>query len=350
MRKRNKFVVWILTAVLLGSTFLTACGSGSMGKMVVKVDNTKIGMNEMMYYIYQTEEEGNYYEELYSTYFDDSYWDMEYEEGYTFREFFKEETMSNAIRYTIFEEKAKKAGYSLSAEEKTEIAGQAQSFYEALSETQRTTMGLDVKEIAAIGEKIALSEKYHEEIMSGIQVDIELAEQRIDPDEHRQYDVEYIYVPTVKYDEEFNPTELSEEAKEDAYELILDILEKAKESEDFTDLIPEESLDMEAGIISFMEGDELFGAEFEKEALKLSNGQVSEQIVEEEDGYYIVKMLNDNSTESYDDEVAAMQERLVYEEFQKIFEQMKAEYKIEINKSIWDEIVIGNTIYESHSN
>ena len=84
--------------------------------------------------------------------------------------------------------------------------------------------------------------------------------------------------------------------------------------------------------------------------MKLSNGQVSEQIVEEEDGYYIVKMLNDNSTESYDDEVAAMQERLVYEEFQKIFEQMKAEYKIEINKSIWDEIVIGNTIYESHSN
>ena len=84
--------------------------------------------------------------------------------------------------------------------------------------------------------------------------------------------------------------------------------------------------------------------------MKLSNGQVSEQIVEEEDGYYIVKMLNDNSTESYDDEVAAMQERLVYEEFQKIFEQMKAEYKIEINKSIWDKIVIGNTIYESHSN
>ena len=350
MKRRNKFAAWILVATLLGSTLLTGCGSGSMGKTVVKVGNTKIGMNEMMYYIYQTEEEGSYYEELYSNYFDDSYWDMEYEEGYTFRDFFKEETMNHAIMHTIFEEKAEKAGYSLSKEEKTEIAEQAQSFYEDLSEAQKATMGLDAKEIAVIKEKMALSDKYYEEVMSGIQIEEELAEQRVDPDEHRQYDVEYIYIPTVEYDEEFNPTELSEEAKEDAYEMILDMLEEAKEADDFTELIPEDSLDIEAGVISFMEGDELFGAEFEKAALELSNGQISERIVEEEDGYYIVKMLNDNSMESYDDEVAAMQERLVYEEFQKIFEQMKAEYKIEIDKSIWDEIVIGNTIYESHSN
>ncbi len=348
MRKGKKLAALVLTAALMGSTLLTGCG-GSMGKTVVKIDKTQIGMDEMMYYIYQTEEDGSYYEELYTTYFGESYWEMEYEEGYTFRELSKDETMNVAIMYTIFEEKAEKAGYSLSEEEKSKIAESAQTFYDGLSDNQKTIMSLDVDEIAAIEEKIALSDMYYTEIMSGIQVDEETAAQRIDPDMYRQYDVEYIYIPTVEYDEEYNPVEFGAEEKQEAYTTISAMLPEAMEVDDFTELIPEDSLDMEAGTISFMEGDELFGAEFEKAALELSNGQVAEQIVEEEDGYYIVKMLNNNSTESYDDEVAAMQERLVYEEFQKIFEQMKAEYEIEINKSIWDEIVIGNTIYEGHS-
>ena len=115
--------------------------------------------------------------------------------------------------------------------------------------------------------------------------------------------------------------ELSEEERQEAYDTLLAMLPEAMESDDFTELIPEESLTLEAGTIEFMEGDELFGATFEKEALKLQNGQVADYIVEEEDGYYIIKMVNDNSMESYNDEVAAMQERLIYEEFQKVYRE-----------------------------
>jgi len=349
MKKGKKLAAWLFTGILLGSTLLTGCGGPDMGKTVVKVNDTKVGMDEMMYYIYQTEQEGNYYEELYSTFFGDSYWDMEYEEGYTFREFSKDETMNTAIMYTIFEEKAEKAGYSLSEEEKAEIAEEAQSFYDGLSENQKSVMNLDVEKLTAIQEKTALGDKYYEEIMSGIQVDEETASQRIDPDEYKQYEVEYIYVPTVEYDEDFNPVELSEDEKQGAYETAVDLLAKAKEADDFTELIPEDSLDLEAGVIDFLEGDELFGATFEEEALKLQNGQVVDQVVEEEDGYYIIKMLNDSATGSYEEEVLAMQERLIYEEFQRVYEQIKADYTIEINNAIWDGIVIGDITYEAHS-
>ncbi len=349
MRRRKKFAAWMLTGVLLGSTLLTGCGGPGMGKTVVKVNDTKIGMDEMMYYIYQTELDGNYYEELYSTYFGDSYWEMEYEEGYTFRELAKDETMNTAVMYTIFEEKAEKAGYSLSEEEKAVIAEEAQNFYDGLSENQKTVMNLDVEKITAIQEKTALGDKYYEEIMSGIHIDEEMASQRIDPDEYKQYEVEYIYVPTVNYDDDFNLTELSEEEKKKAYATASDLLEKAQEAEDFTELIPEDNMDLEAGVIDFLEGDELFGATFEKEALKLQNGQVTDHIVEEEDGYYIIKMLNDKATSSYDEEVLAVQERLIYEEFQRVYEQIKAEYTIEINNSIWDGIVIGSITYEGQA-
>lgn len=349
MRRTKKFAALMLTGVLLGSALLTGCGGNSMGKTVVKVNNTKVGMDEMMYYIYQTEQDGNYYEELYRTYFGSSYWDMAYDEERTFRDLSKDETMNSAIMYTIFEEKAKAAGYALTDEEKEEIAADAQIFYDELSENQRTTMNLDVKEITAIQEKVSLANKYYDEIMDGLEVDEDMAATRVDIDECRQYDVEYIYIPNCDYDEEGNLVEYTEEQKQEAFEMISELLPEAMESEDFSELIPEDSEILETGVIGFLEGDEIFGATFEKEALALSNGQVTEKIVEEEDGYYIIKMIDDFSTENYDEKVQEELEQLQYEEFQKVYEQIKADYTIEINNSIWDEIVIGDIIYEGHS-
>lgn len=349
MRRIKKIAALMLTGILIGSTLLTGCGGSNMGKTVVKIDKTKVGMDEMMYYIYQTEQDGNYYEELYSSYFGSSYWDMAYDEERTFRDLSKEETMNSAIMYTIFEEKAKEAGYSLSEEEKAEIATDAQTFYDGLSENQKTIMNLDVKKITAIQEKVSLANKYYDEVMAGIQVDEDTAATLVSPDEWRQYDVEYIYIPNFGYDEEYNEVEFTEEQKQEAYRTISELLPKAMETEDFEELVPEDSEILETGVIGFLKGDEMFGAAFEKEALKLKNGQVADHIVEEDDGYYIIKMVNDNSTESYDEKVQDALEMMLYEEFQKVYEQIKAEYTIEINNSIWDEIVIGDITYEAHS-
>ena len=330
----------------MGMMLLTGCGSSAMGETIVTVNNTKVGIDEMMYYIYQTEQEGNYYEELYQSYFNSSYWDMAYDEERTFRDFEKEETMNSAVMYTIFEEKAKEAGYSLTEEEQAEVAADAQTFYDELSETQRTTMNLDVKKITTIQSKVLLASKYYDEVMAGIIIDEELEASRIEPSEYRQYDVAYIYIPSVGYDEEFNMIEYTEEEKQAAYDTIADLLPKAMEAEDFDTLIPEDDFTLESGTFSFLKGDELYGANVEKEALKLENGQVSDHIIEEEDGYYIVKMINNNSTESYDEAVEEVLNNARYTAFQKVYEQIKEAYAIEINNSVWDEIVIGEITYE----
>ncbi len=347
MRMQKKLAVLVMAGVMLGMTLLTGCSGTNMGKTVVKINNTKVGMDEMMYYIYQTEQTGNYYEEFYRSYFGSSYWDMAYDEERTFRVVEKEETMNSAVMYTIFEEKAEEAGYSLTNEEKEEIAADAQIFYDELSENQKTVMNLDVEKITAIQEKITLASKYYDEVMSDISINEELAASVVEWEEYRQYDIEYIYIPTVEYDEAYNMIPYDAEAKKEAYDIIVAILPEAMEADDFTELIPEDSLDLEAGVIGFLKGDELFGATLEKEALKLSNGQVADHIIEEEDGYYIIKMVNDSSTETYDEEVELAIENAKYQEFQKVYEQIKADYTIEINNSIWDDIVIGNITYES---
>ena len=58
---------------------------------------------------------------------------------------------------------------------------------------------------------------------------------------------------------------------------------------------------LESSEVTFIKGDEIFGADFEKAALALSNGEIANSIVEEEDGYYIIKMVNKDSKVSYED-------------------------------------------------
>ena len=45
-------------------------------------------------------------------------------------------------------------------------------------------------------------------------------------------------------------------------------------------------------------------------------------------------------------EVQTAIENAMYDEFQRVYEQIKAEYTIEINDSVWGDIVIGDITYE----
>lgn len=345
--KRKKFSIVALLGVIIGiSVFMTACSS-SNEKEVLKIDDIKIGMNEIMYYIYQKEEEGNSYEQFYQSYLESSYWDMAYDEEHTFRQVAKEEAMENAIMYTIFEEKAKEAGYSLTEQEKEAVSKEAEQFFTSLSETQKEKMGLTVEQLTVLKEKILLGSKYYDELMDSISIDEEFVTSEINVEECRQYDISYIHIPTIEYDENSNRIEYDKKQKKEAYEKILALLPKAKETKDFNDLVSEdEMMIFEIGEIGFSEGDELFGPVFEKEALKLENGQVADKIIEEEDGYYIVRMDNNNSTEAYDEAVVQAMEVARYEAFQKVYSQIKEDYNIEINASLWDNITLGTIIYE----
>ena len=346
MKTKKRFSVLVLFGMLVGiSVFMISCSS-SKKEAVVTIDNIKIGMNELMYYIYQKEEEGNNYEQFYESYLDSSYWDMAYDEERTFRQVAKEEVLEDAIMYTIFAQKAEEVGYSLTEQEKTEVSKEAEQFFDSLSKTQKEKLGLTLKELITLQEKISLGSKYYDELMDSILIDETFIISQINVEEYRQYDVSYIHIPTVEYDENSNRIEYNKKQKKEAYEKMVTLLSMAKQTRDFNDLLSEDEVNLEIGEIGFVEGDELFGPIFEKEALKLENGQTADKIIEEEDGYYIVRMDNKNSTETYDEAVEQLITVTRYEGFQKIYNQIKKDYNIEINTSLWDSVTVGNMIYE----
>lgn len=310
-------------AALLAVIFLfTGCGTNP----VVRVGKEKLYLPELMYYVYQAEKDGQVYEEMYQNFFSESYWDTEYKDGKTFREVAKEDAYENAVMYSIFARKAEEAGYSLSEEEVADCEKEAIEEYAGLGEKQREVIGLERKEFISLKKKITLGNKYYDALMESLEVNEEKAVSMILEEEYVQYDVEYLYA-----------------SRREALEPYL---ERAFAGEDFAKMAEGQPDVLEAGSIGFMEGDYSLGESFEKEALQLSNGEVCKQIVAEADGYYIIRMIDDNSKESYE---AACEEAVLNarnEAFKEAYEKMKKEFKIKKYDSEWDSLIIGELTSE----
>lgn len=304
--------------LLLGTLFVfTGCGADT----VVKVGREKLELPELMYYVYEAEKDGKVYEDMYQDFFSESYWDSEYKDGKTFRETAKEDAYENSIMYTIFEERAKEAGYTLSEEETAECEKEATEEYAGLSETQREAIGLEREEFIALKKKIMLGNKYYDVLLDGLDVNEEKAASGILEEDYIQHDVEYLYA--------------AEEV------LLKPYLKRAQDGEDFAVMAEELPEELEAGYFGFREGDYSLGETFEKEALALENGEATDRIIAEEDGYYIIRMVDNASLAGYE---AACEEAVLNaqsEAFKAAYETIKKEYKIKKYASDWDSLIIG---------
>ena len=147
----------------------------------------------------------------------------------------------------------------------------------------------------------------------------------------------------MKSDEEGNAVAVSEEEKAAALEKIQSIAETAKTAEDFTKVVDTETdtsvTFKEDG--SFTEANGLFGDKVDKKVKAMKNDEISE-VLEGEDGYYVVKMINNNSTASYDEAVEDAVTSAENEAFQKKYDEQSGNYTITVNDKVWDLIVLGN--------
>jgi foldase protein PrsA len=113
--KKSKQVVSLLLVLIMaiGMTFTTGCSKKSdpSNTLVVTVGDHKVFMDEVMYYIFNVEATGAYYDQSYQQYYGKSYWDME-AEGQTMRDKTKQYVMDTVVMYEILYEKALAEGFT----------------------------------------------------------------------------------------------------------------------------------------------------------------------------------------------------------------------------------------------
>lgn len=315
----------------------------SKDDVAVTIDGDKLTMAEMLYYIYSYESQIDYMDKMYQYYFNTGYWDMEIEEGKTVRQDSKNQTMDTAIRYEVLYREAMKKDYKLSDEELETIKTNSASAMEQISAEQLALTGFTEDAVYEIQQKWAIADKYYEDLIKSFNINEDAIKAGVDKDQYKEYSTEYIMIPTVSTDDQGNSTPLSDKEKAEAKKKIDAIYDKVKDSKDMEKALPEDSSEFNYSDLSFLPNDENETADktYMKEAMKLKNDEIS-GVVEAEDGYYIIKMIDTDATTSYDEAVEAAIQDAENARFEEEFKTLEKNYNVVINDKVWDKVTMGN--------
>lgn len=345
MKKTKRVMSVLLLGVLaLGMAFTTACSKKAdpSSSLVVTVGDKQVFLDEMMYYIYAVEAEGNYYDQMWQQYYGMSYWDAEYSEGITMREQTKQYLIDTVVMYEILYDKAIEAGYTLTDEEKKEATTNADTIMSSITTEQIKATGFSKAILTKVQEKLIIGEKYYNEMIESLDLNVEEITASVKKADYKEYSTEFLFVPTSSFDANNQVVELSDEEKSAAKETITKALDKVKAGEEFS-AIAEADENLETESLSFIKGDTNVEKEYQDAAVKLANGEYTNSIVKTEYGYYIIKMLDTEATTKYDEAVSQALAAAEQEGFDAAYNKLKEDYDFTVNAKVWDTIVLGNT-------
>ena len=184
-------------------------------------------------------------------------------------------------------------------------------------------------------------ERYRKDKIETFDIDDQAIKDSVIYDNYRQYDIEYLFVPTTTTDEDGKSIALSDEEKSAAYEKLKSYNDKAKETEDWSKLLPEDETVVTYKSADFVKTDTTYSDEMKAMMTAMDNGAISD-IYEVEDGYYIVRMVNNNSTESYDNAVEQAITSAEDQEFTKYYNELAAKHKTTTNDRALASMTMGN--------
>lgn len=311
--------------------------------IAVTVGDTDISMQKAMFLIYSMEVQGNSYAAYYESQYGLDYWDMEYdEEGRTTREVFKEETIEALIQYAVLYDCAVKNGMELTYDETKENADFVEEIKGLMSAEEAERGGFTTDNLRETCAWMMLGEKYYGKMTDTLGVTEESVRKTIDKADYREYETEYLYLPTTYYDEDYNICQESPEVIESRKAQMQDCYDQVLGGATFEAVAATDETIVYNTRTFLAEGN---GAEapYMDAAVKLKVGEVCGP-VETEYGVYIIRMLDDKCTKTYEATVAAEYEMQRNEAFQAAYEVLLEQYEVTVNEEVWEDILMGATV------
>ncbi len=347
--KKEKFLIG-LAVILAAIVIIYIVWENHHTKYLVEIDGEKYTVEDMMYDVSMTEEVYAYMANLYAQLGYTNYWNMEVDEdGLTVRDAAREECMNTYIEESILYKEALVAGYEIAEEDKKEAQDVYETYLEEGAEEPDEILGFTKDEFITLLEQKALATRYKENLQASYNITEAEVADTVDKDTFRQYDIEYFSICIENTDEEGNVTPVSDEEKEARYAEIEAVLAKAG-SGDWSKVISteetetteesEETVEVTYDSDGFIIDESYFNEEATQMITKMANGEVSD-IMEIDGYYYVIKMVNNNSTERYDSEIEDAIDAMEEERFQEEYEAMKEKHEIKIYEKEWNKVQIG---------
>lgn len=349
VNKKSKYRVSIIlgavAAVLLVAAIAIVSYEQLKRDVVVEVDGAKLYSEDMMYFVLSTESMMAQTDQMYQSLTGSSYWAQTDENGVSNQVTGRESIKNQMVSTLILCDQAKKAGYQLTEEEKKTALDNVDSVYNMLlSPAQIKQAEFTKKQLTAVNEKIILSSRYRKDWIDTFDIDDAALKAGISYDENRQYDVQYYFVPTTEAQEDGTSKPMSAADKKAVYDEINDLYTNAKTAADFTKLITDQDKSkVTYQAKSFVAGDKQFEEDLEKQLKAMNNNDIT-SILDRNDGYYFFKMINNNSSETYDKAVEAAITAKEEEVFTEKYDEIYPQYKVTVVQKLLDSVVLGNFI------
>lgn len=315
---------------------LKVTGTDSNGS---EVTNT-VYIKDAVFDIYQVEAQYNQYSSFYQQLYGSTYWEMEDAdgEGRTGASAAKKQVMDAIKQREILCMEAEKLGYSLTDEEKKAVAENVKTSMENLTDAQKKMDGMDEDTITKNFEKNALAEKYRQVVIAECNIDTQSLEAGVSKEDYHQYTLQY-YKVSNKDGSGDDAADVSAEQKDTNLNNMKALQEKAKTAEDFTKLLEEndetgiQAVQTEKLIAKDMDDSTFLTKKLRKKLIKMKNGDISD-VIEGEDGYYLVRMENNDDSEAYDDQCKSVVEEEETNQFNARYQEFSAAYTTEV-QSYW---------------
>lgn len=348
----------VLVAILCGGVayinlrprvILTVEGKDKDGNAVTN----KVNYPEAMYDIYQAESTVSMYATMYGMSFD---WEDTTEDGDTYASSYKKQIMQALKQREILYMCALKNDLSLTDDEKKEVQEEVARARENMTDSQKNIKGLDEATLTTVLEKEKLGNKYKDSVIATLDIDEEALKKSVDKKSYRQYTLQYYTFAKTETDSNGESKSKDADTLKQGREDMEALQKKAVKAEDFTkNVITDEdgdNVDDKNKGISYttkdlIETDEDFlDAKTLKKVKKMKNGEVSD-LIETEDGYYVIKMVNNNDPEAYDNQCATVISQEEETQFDTVYKNtIKAEY-IATAQSFWKgRVTIGYLTYD----
>ena len=317
----SKFVTIFLSCILICA--LTSCTgnvhltTGFNEDEFMKVSGNTIPMSLVK--VLLAEERNNY-----TNVFGEDIWDISLDDDSLVNEI-KRNIKYKLSELVIISMLAKEKGIALSKSEKDNIEKASKAYLSGISEDERASLGITWQDINQLYEYFLLTIKLYELSSEGQTIEISDEDARV-------MKIQYCFVKKTN------------ETNSKAYYKISQVHKELIEGKSFGVVAKEysddESFECEIGRDSFGNG-------FDEVVFELENGQISD-IIETDNGYYVVKCLNSYNEEKTKENKKVLLEKYREKQFKEMYEPYIDKFLYEYNDKAYNDIDIKTLVLDNN--
>lgn len=345
---KSKHKKWIIIAGLLvciaGIALFFGLSKDKKENIILTVGDYSYNVDDLLYYIYEEEEMGSLYAEIYAEFYGTDYWTYPDEEnnGLTGEQVTKKAVIRSAKKDLVLYQEAKKAGYKLTDEDKANAEKACNKFKKNLTKKQLEKMESFLLDYFEKQEVIA---HYKEDLLAKVNFDETGISSQVSEEACREYKYEYYCI--YKTDDEDNP--YAPEVLQEHYNTLTSLTSQLTADNSMEELLTDDMDYVEYSDSTIVEEDgECYGIynniDLDSVIKSMENGQVS-AILEDSYSYFVVRMIDNDSKDYYNEcvreKVESAQKKIYNEEYRNV----KSKYEMKVNQANWNKIKLGYYIY-----